>query len=197
MVLSELEDLKNEALEKMRDASLVSNFLEGGTPIKELWSKGPSISIVPYELEMAGVTPSQLSTKEPSSKKNVYRHLYNNNGLQKIEIYNAKGQVHEAEMYSYVGTRIYSLKTNRHAENIWIKIAELDQGNVMRACRVDFDSEFWTFGYQWRDGVLQEILSFSSNSVPGIRIYPEYSEGNGLAGMYFVKDDTKIYVYRR
>lgn len=33
------------------------------------WSKGPSLSILPYGLELAGVTPSPMLSAEPKNKK--------------------------------------------------------------------------------------------------------------------------------
>lgn len=34
------------------------------------WSRGPSFSILPYGLELAGVTPSPILNSEPKNKKN-------------------------------------------------------------------------------------------------------------------------------
>lgn len=198
MTLIALKLLKDEALRKMEDTSFLSVFEKDYVECtRVLWSKGPAISIVPYELELTGVAPSKMVYKEPLSKKNIFKHYYGDDGVGKIEVYNSGGEVHEFEYFVYFDGRACSLKKNRHGENVWIKIVEIEGGVVVRACRVDFDAEFWSFGYAWHEGVLQEIITLSSNSVPGVHVFPEYGEGRELKGMYFMRGDVKVYLYER
>jgi hypothetical protein len=193
-----LEDLKDEAIKMLADASFLSTFTTHDESIdRELWSKGAAYSIVPFELEMSGVTPSKMSQKVPVNKKNAHRHCYVGSRIDRIEVYNSKGEVHEVERFLHLENRVYAFSTNRHAENLWLKIAEYSsEGSVIRSCRVDNDSEFWSFAYDWDLRGLKEITSFSSNSVPGVKIYPEYNAGFELQGMYFLNAGSKVYVYR-
>ncbi|MCY1430913.1 hypothetical protein D9M71_468710 [compost metagenome] len=198
MTLASLECFKDEALKKMEDASFLSVFERDYVGCaRVLWSRGPAISIVPYELEMAGVTPSKMNPKEPSSKKNACKHYYSGDGIGKVEVYNSRGELHEVECFVYFDGRVCALKKNRHGENLWLKIAEIENGRVTRACRVDLDAEFWSFEYSWCEGVLQKIVTLSSNSLPGVIVFPEYGEGRELEGMYFMRGDVKVYLYQR
>lgn len=196
MLIEDLKRFKDEVSLKLEDRFFVSQFVSGGVDCSKItWSKGPAVSLVPYELEMAGVTPSKILLKEPSVKKNTYKHCYDEGRLQRVDVYNSKGEVHEVEYFIYDGSRVYSLKVNRHGEKLWLKAIELEQELVVRACRVDFDLEFWSFGYEWNGAQLQEILTFSSNSIPGVKVYPAYGENEELIALYFLNNEEKVYVY--
>lgn len=197
MNLDALASFKDEIVRKFEDASFISTFMaEDMGGVKEVWAKGPAKSPIPYELELAGVTPCKFLAKEPAIKKNAHRYLYDDNArVKKVDIYSARGEPYEVEHYIYEGCRIYALKTNRHGENLWLKAVEYDQDQISRACRVDMDAEFWSFQYEWSERSLQEILTFSSNSVPGVKIYPEYRK-NLLVGLYFMRGEERVYIYK-
>ncbi|MEB3900377.1 hypothetical protein ODI84_09315 [Pseudomonas putida] len=194
MLIEDLKRFKDEVVKKAEDVSFISTFETGCAEFSQImWSKG-GISFIPYELEMSGVKPCRLTVKEPASKKNTNKYYYVGGQLKKVDIYNAKGEVHEFEYFIYDDGRVYSLKMNRHGEHLWLKVIDIEQGEVRKACRVDFDSEFWTLGYDWNEGRLQEIMTFSSNSLPGVKIYPVFEEGD-LVGLFSLCGEDRIYVY--
>ncbi|WDY60292.1 hypothetical protein [Pseudomonas sp. PSKL.D1] len=196
MTIESLERFKEEITGKLRDSSFTSTFLACETDFTSIaWSKGPAFNLIPFELEMSGVAPCKLTSKEPLAKKYVHKHCYHEGRLFKVDIYDAKGQVYEWEYYIYGEGRVYSLKINRHNEIGWLKAVDLQEGQVVRACRVDFDSEFWTFGYEWDNGRLQEILTLSSNSLPGVKLYPSFVSDNVIESLYFLRGDQKVLVY--
>ncbi|ENY74697.1 hypothetical protein RDI61_28490 [Pseudomonas plecoglossicida] len=195
MLVEDLKRFKDEVVKKAEDSSFVLDFDPDCAEASNIkWSKGVGISFIPYELEMSGVKPSRLTAKEPTSKKNINKYYYVDGRLQKVDIYNAKGEIHGFEYFFYDDRRDYSIKMNRHGERLWLKVIDKEQGEVRKACRVDFDSEFWTLGYDWNQGRLQEILTFSSNSLPGIKIYPVFEEGD-LVGLFTLRGEEKIYIY--
>lgn len=197
MAIDNLKYFRDAISKKFEDHAFISCFTKARAEVTSVaWSKGPSESLIPYELEMSGVTPCKIAAKEPASKKNAHKHYYSNERLQKIEIHNSKGEVHEVDYFLYDGDLVYSFKQNRHGEQLWLKAVEIDREQPKRACRVDFDSEFWTFGYEWVDTRLQKILTFSSNSLPGVEIYPDYDDGEKPSALYFFNGEDRVYVYK-
>lgn len=195
MLIEDLKRFKDEVVKKAEYASFVlASDTNCAKASSVKWSKGGGISFIPYELEMSGIKPSRLSAKEPVSKKNINKYYYVEGQLNKVDVYNAKGEIHGFEYFFYDDRRAYSLKMNRHGERLWLKVIDIEQGEVRKACRIDFDSEFWTLGYEWSEGRLQEILTFSSNSLPGIKIYPVFEENN-LVGLFTLRGEERIYVY--
>lgn len=195
MLIEDLKRFKDEVVKKAEGFSFISAFETGCAEFSRvMWSKGVGISFIPYELELSGVKPCKLTVKEPASKKSISKYYYMGERLKKVDIYNAKGEVHGFEYFIYDEGRVYSLKMNRHGERLWLKVIDIEQGEVRKACRVDFDSEFWTLGYDWNKGRLQEILTFSSNSLPGIKIYPVFEAGD-LVGLFSLCGEERIYVY--
>jgi hypothetical protein len=191
----DLEVFKNQLFAEMKDMSYRDRFetaIDGSSEI--LWSKGPSYSIIPFELEMSGVAPSVTTSKEPSAKKNAQKLYLCNGKVSSIEYFNAHGVVHEVETFFYSENRCVSVKTNNHGEDLWLKMSELEMGKTARAGRVDFDSEFWTFRYDWEESTVREITTFCSNSLPGVVIYPEYDDAK-LKRLYFLNEGKPVDVF--
>ncbi|SEQ23817.1 hypothetical protein SAMN03159444_01291 [Pseudomonas sp. NFACC02] len=188
-----LEGFKDEALAEMDELS----FDDWSAPqaAEILWSKGPSYSLVPFELQMSDVSPAGVGLKEPNDKKNAQKIYRCEGNVMRIDYFNARGVHHETEKYLYRGARAISLKINNHGEKIWLRMSELENGKVSMAGRIDFDSEFWMYHYKWDGDVISEIVSFCSDSVPGIVIYPEYNEKRQLVSLYFYKADTRVNVF--
>jgi len=195
MLIENLKHLKDEVFERFEDTHFMAAFEPDCDECsKVMWSKGVGISFIPYELEMSGVKPSKMVAKEPANKKNINRYYYFGARLKRVEIFNAKGEVHAFESFIYEGDRVYSLKVNRHGERLWLKVIHIEQGEVLRACRVDSDSEYWAFGYDWSEGCLERILTYSSNSLPGVKIYPVFDEGE-LVSLCSIFGEQRIVIY--
>ncbi|MHA7116887.1 hypothetical protein ACX0KM_22460 [Pseudomonas promysalinigenes] len=70
MLLDDLKRFKDEVVKKFKGSSFVLNADTGCAEVSDVkWSKGVGVSFIPYELEMSGVKPSRLTSKEPASKK--------------------------------------------------------------------------------------------------------------------------------
>jgi hypothetical protein len=59
MDYSDLVVLKNDALAKVGDENFCAKFFDEFAPGEVFFSKGASYTIIPLELEMAGVAPSK------------------------------------------------------------------------------------------------------------------------------------------
>lgn len=196
MNLNALEEFKNRVIIEMEKLS----FDDWSTPRAEvgqeiLWSKGPSYSIVPFELQMSDINPARAELSEPKNKKNAQKIYLSDGNVIRIDYFNARGCHHETEKIFYRENCTLSLKMNNHGEKIWLKVSEFKDKKVVMAGRVDFDSEFWLYRYEWNGDVVSEIISFCSNSVPGIVIYPEYDEHKNVTSMYFRNGDARINVF--
>jgi len=77
-----------------------------------------------------------------------------------------------------------------------LKAVEYLKENVSKACRVGFESDFWTFGYEWAGSFLEKILTYSSNSLPGVVIYPAYKKDE-VVELYFIRNNEKFAVYKK
>lgn len=198
MNLAELKEFKEEICEKLEDESFQRWLVSVGRQVDTvMWSKGVGTSFIPYELEMAGVSPSKMTAREPANKKSCLKYSYCGNDLVRVDVFNKGSEIHEVEYYNKLNLRVYSLRVNRHDEILWIKAIEMVEGEVVAACRVDSDLEYWTFGYSWSNGQIEKILTYSSNSLPGLNIYPQCSTNGHLTGLYFIRDDKKIFVYEK
>lgn len=188
-----LEEFKDEAFAEMEKLS----FDDWSAPQAEeiSWSKGPSYSLIPFELQMSDVSPAGIGLKEPSNKKNAQKIYRCEENVVRIDFFNARGVHHETEKFFYRGGRTISLKINNHGEKIWLKMSELENGKLSRAGRIDFDSEFWMYHYEWDGDIISEILSFCSNSAPGVVIYPGYDEKKQLVRLYFRNGDACVNVF--
>lgn len=69
MSYSDLRSLKDEILAKLNDQDFCARFVGDVDYDEVFYSKGPCFTIIPLELEMSGVTPSEIIQKEPSNKK--------------------------------------------------------------------------------------------------------------------------------
>lgn len=107
---------------------------------------------------MAGVTPSRILDKEPASKKNVSKYFLCDGQVVKIESYNSQGLLDEFEFFKSFEGVLFSLRKNKHNEILWLKIAELKEGKVLRACRVDGDMEYWAYRYNWEGTELKRLF---------------------------------------
>lgn len=195
MSYHDLEVLKNQLFAEMKNISYLDRFASANGGSSEiLWSRGPSYSIIPFELEMSGVAPSITMSKEPSAKKNAQKLYLCEGKVLSVEYFNAHGVVHERETFFYSEHRCVSVKTNNHGEDLWLKMSELEMGKTVRAGRVDSDSEFWTFRYDWENGTVKEITTLCSNSLPGVVIYPEYDDAR-LSRLYFLNEGKPIDVF--
>ncbi|MDU8429710.1 hypothetical protein RYA99_13990 [Pseudomonas syringae pv. actinidifoliorum] len=191
----DLVNFKNSISKKMADASFLKSFLFFNQQDHTIyWSKGPACSIMPLELEMSGVIPARLLSQEPKNKKNVYKYFFASDALARIESLNRMGLANEVETVMTEGGIKYSLRKNNVGELSWLKAVEFDGGLPIRACRLDADSEYWTYRYTWEDKHIVEITSFSSNSLPGIRLFVDYCKET-VSSIYFKNKDSKVTVY--
>lgn len=193
MNYKDLEEFKDEAFSEMEKLSF--DHWSARQVDEILWSKGPSYSLVPLELQLAGVSPAGVGQKEPSNKKNAQKIHLCEGTVMRVDYFNALGVHHETEKFFYGEKRTISLKINSHCEKIWLKISELENGKIRRAGRIDFDSEFWMYRYEWSGDIISEIVSFCSNSLPGVVIYPKYNDKKQLVGLYFKNGDASVNVF--
>lgn len=195
MDCSDLLALKDEALSKISDENFCAIFFDDSIRGEVFYSKGPHWTIIPLELEMAGVKPSVIIAKEPVNKKNVSRYYFYGGQLVRIESYNSQGLLEEFEVLRSIDGRLFSLRKNKHNEILWLKIAELNSGKVVRACRVDGDMEYWAYRYSWEGERVEEVISLASNGVAGTVIKVEYDVGLTVARLYFVSGVNEVNIY--
>ncbi|MDU8600056.1 hypothetical protein CCL14_26170 [Pseudomonas syringae] len=192
------EDLiafKNLTLEKLENDDFRKAFLfNTNLDYKVSWSKGPACSIIPLDLEMSGVKPVEFLAQEPKNKKNVYKHYFLDTTLIRIESFDRAGLLSEIETASTDGGIKYSLRKDNFGEVNWLKAVEFEEGLPIRACRIDSDSEFWSYRYKWENMKIVEITTFSSNSTPGIKLSVSYS-GEAVNSIFFDNKGSKIFIY--
>jgi hypothetical protein len=194
MNYSDLVVLKDDALAKVSDEDFCAKFFDEFAPGEVFFSKGASYTIIPLELEMAGVAPSKAFDKEPISKKNLSRYFVRDGQVVKIESYNSQGLLDEVEFVRFFDGRLCSLRKNKHNEVLWLKVVELKDGRVLRACRVDGDLEYWAYRYNWEGDRVSEIVSLASNSVAGTVIKAEYVE-SAVVRLFFLNNGKEVDVY--
>ncbi|MGF6110219.1 hypothetical protein [Pseudomonas frederiksbergensis] len=195
MSYSDLQSLKDEVLAKLNDQDFCARFVEDVDYDEVFYSKGPCFTIIPLELEMSGVTPSEITQKEPSNKKNLSKHYVENGVVVKVESYGSKGLLDEIEIVKVLEDRLFSLRKNKYNEVLWLKAADLQAGKVLRGCRVDGDLEYWAYRYNWQDDKVREAVSFASNGVAGTEIKVEYGVGSSVSRLFFLANGKEVDVY--
>ncbi|MBA1190295.1 hypothetical protein G7Z99_14745 [Pseudomonas entomophila] len=160
------------------------------------WSIGPSISIVPYGLELAGVPPSPLTSKEPKSKKNCFKYYYDDGVLVGSDIYGASGKEIEWEVFQLGEGENFCLRFDDDDRLVRVSGVFYNEGHLDIACRLEEDGEYWCYEYEYERGQAVSMLVYATHSVPGTRIYIE-KNSEGLVGLYFYNGSSKIYVYKR
>lgn len=160
------------------------------------WSKGPSFSILPYGLELSGVTPSPILSSEPKNKKNCFKfYCSKQGGFHRSDIYGVSSTVIETEIYQLEGQSTYSVRFDDDGEAIRASGVIFEGGVPNISCRLDEDGEYWCYEYRCEAGRVVSMITYASNSVPGTEIFVE-REGENVIGLYFRNKDSKIYVYR-
>ncbi len=160
------------------------------------WSKGPSFSILPYGLELAGVTPSPILDNEPKSKKNCFKFYCNDIGrFYKSDIYGVSSTIIETEIYQVEGQFRYSVRFDVDGEAIRASGVVLENGTPYISCRLEDDGEYWCYEYKYEGLQVASMIVYATNSVPGTEIFVE-RDGETLIGLYFFNKDSKSYVYR-
>lgn len=197
MSISELESLKDEVVAMLNDISACNYFESDPVHDRIFFSKGPCFTILPLELEMSGVTPSKIIDKEPANKKNLFKHYVSDGAVVKIESCDSRGFLDESEIVKKVDDRFISLRKNKHDEVLSLKVVDLDCGKVVRGCRVDSDFEYWAYRYEWKDNLIDTIVSFASNSVAGTVIQTEFNSLNQVSRLFFVANGKEVNIYIR
>lgn len=197
MSTSELESLKNEVVAMLNDISVCNSFESNPVHDRIFFSKGPCFTILPLELEMSGVTPSKIIDKEPANKKNLFKHYVSDGAVVNIESYDSGGFLDEAEIINKIDDRFISLRKNKHDEVLSLKVVDIDCGKVVRGCRVDGDFEYWAYHYEWKDNLIDTIVSFASNSVAGTVIQAEFNSLNKVSRLFFVANGKEVNIYIR
>lgn len=160
------------------------------------WSKGPGFSIMPYGLELAGVTPSPILSSEPKNKKNCFKFYCSGQGrFYKSDIYGVGSTVIETEIYQVEGQLTFSVRFDDDGEVIRTSGVIFEDGVPFIACRLEDDGEYWCYEYRYEAGRIVSMVVYSDNSVPGTEIFVE-RDGESLVGLYFFNKDSKVYVYR-
>jgi hypothetical protein len=101
----------------------------------------------------------------------------------------------EVEFVKAFDGGLCSLRKNKYNEVIWLKIVELKNGRVLRACRVDGDLEYWAYRYNWEGDRVREIVSLASNSVAGTTIKVEYDDGSTVVRLFFLNNGKEVDIY--
>jgi hypothetical protein len=158
------------------------------------WSAGPSITIMPYGLELAGVPPSPLTTKEPKNKKNCFKYYYDNEVLIGSDVYGTSGEKIEREVFQLGESESFCLRLDGDDEVVRASGVLYSNGRPEIACRLEEDGEYWCYEYEYEREQAVSMLVYATNSVPGTRIYIE-KNGEKLIGLYFYNGSSKVYVY--
>ncbi|KPX39697.1 hypothetical protein RA263_27320 [Pseudomonas syringae pv. tagetis] len=188
---------KNLTLEHLENNDFQKAFsFNTNLDYKVSWSKGPACSIIPLDLEMSGVKPAEFLAHEPKNKKNVYKNYFLGNTLIRVESFDRMGLLSEIESTKTDSGIRYSIRKNNFGEVNWLKAVEFEKGLPIRACRIDSDSEFWSYRYKWENMKIVEITTFSSNSIPGIRLFVDYS-GDAVNSIFFDNKGSKIVIYNK
>lgn len=160
------------------------------------WSKGPSFSVLPYGLELSGVTPSPILSSEPKSKKNCFKfYSAEQCGFYKSDVYGVNSTVIETEIYQVEGQSTYSVRFDDDGEAIRASGVVFEGGVPNISCCLDEDGEYWCYEYRCEEGRVVSMITYASNSVPGTEIFVE-RDGENVTGLYFRNKDSKVYVYR-
>ncbi|MQG94609.1 hypothetical protein [Pseudomonas sp. MN1F] len=160
------------------------------------WSKGPSFSILPYGLELAGVTPSPILGNEPKSKKNCFKFYCNEAGeIYRSDIYGVSSTIIETEICQVEGQLRSSVRFDDDGKAVRASGVVFESGKPYISCRLEDDGEYWCYEYKCEGQQVASMIVYASNSVPGTEIFVE-RDGEVLIGLYFSSKESKIYVYR-
>lgn len=160
------------------------------------WSKGPSYSILPYGLELAGVTPSRILGNEPKSKKNCFKFYCDEVGeVYRSDIYGVSSTIIETEVYQVEGQFRSSVRFDDDGVAVRASGVVYENGTPYISCRLEDDGEYWCYEYKHEGQQVVSMIVYATNSVPGTEIFVE-RDGDVLVGLYFFDKDSKIYVYR-
>ncbi|MEN5302537.1 hypothetical protein [Pseudomonas sp. TWI628] len=160
------------------------------------WSKGPSFSILPYGLELAGVTPSPILENEPKSKKNCFKFYCNEAGeFYRSDIYGVSSTIIETEICQVEGQLRSSVRFDDDGKAVRASGVVFENGKPYISCHLEDDGEYWCYEYKCKGQQVASMIVYASNSVPGTEIFVE-RDGEVLIGLYFSSKESKIYVYR-
>jgi len=160
------------------------------------WSAGPSIAIMPYGLELAGLSPSPLTIQEPKNKKNCFKYYYDHEVLVGVDVYGASGDEIEWEVFQLDGNESFCLRLDDDDEVVRVSGVMYNNGRPEIACRFEEDGEYWCYEYEYERDQAVSMRVYATNSAPGTRIYID-KEAEELMGLYFYNGSSKVYVYRR
>lgn len=62
---------------------------------------------------------------------------------------------------------------------------------------MDGDFEYWAYHYEWKDNLIDTIVSFASNSVAGTVIQAEFNSLNKVSRLFFVANGKEVNIYIR
>lgn len=160
------------------------------------WSRGPSFSILPYGLELGGVTPSPILNAEPKNKKNCFKFYCSERyGFYRSDIYGVDSTVIETEICQVEGQSTYSIRFDDDGNAIRASGVIFENGVPNISCRVEDDGEYWCYEYRYEAARITSMIVYASNSAPGTEIFIERN-GENVVGLYFCSKDSKIYIYK-
>lgn len=160
------------------------------------WSRGPSFSILPYGLELAGVTPSPILNSEPKNKKNCFKFYCSESyGFYRSDIYGVNATVIETEIYQMEGQSTYSIRFDDDGEAIRASGVVFENGVPNISCRLENDGEYWCYEYRCEAARITSMIVYASNSAPSTEIFIERN-GENVVGLYFCSKDSKVYIYK-
>lgn len=189
-----------KTVEKLKDRL---KSLEGSVDVRSdksagnssaLWSSGPAYTILPLGLELGGSKPSAMSAKEPANKKNIFAYYVEGTNVTSCAIYGATGKKIATESFFADFDYVYSARFDADGVPVRIMEVSLEGGEPKYGCRFEDDGEYWYYEYHYENGVLISMITYSSNSAPGVKLFVEY-EAETVVGIYFLRDCSKIYVY--
>ncbi|HDS1045696.1 MULTISPECIES: hypothetical protein [Pseudomonas] len=160
------------------------------------WSKGPSLSILPYGLELAGVTPSPMLSAEPKNKKNCFKfYCSEQHGFYKSDIYGVNSTAIETEIYQVEGQSTYSVRFDDEGKAIRASGVIFENRVPDISCRLEDDGEYWCYEYRCEAARIVSMLAYASNSAPGTEIFIE-RDGESVVGLYFYDKNSKVHLYK-
>jgi len=159
------------------------------------WSKGPGFSIVPFGLELAGVTPYPILDNEPKSKRNCFKFYCSGvGGFYRSDIYGVSSTIIEAEIYQNEGQFRSSVRFDDSGDAVRASGVIFESGVPYISCRLEDDGEFWCYEYRYEGRRVSSMIAYAPNSMAGTEIFVE-RVGDHLVGLYFFNDHSKFYIY--
>ncbi|MBA6099773.1 hypothetical protein H4C80_21990 [Pseudomonas juntendi] len=160
------------------------------------WSRGPSFSIMPYGLELGGVTPSPILNSEPKNKKNCFKFYCSERyGFYRSDIYGVNSTVIETEIHQVEGQSTYSIRFDDDGNAIRAFGVIFENGVPNISCRLEDDGEYWCYEYRYEAARITSMIVYASNSAPGTEIFIERN-GENVVGLYFYSKDSEVYIYK-